>query len=109
MQEIIAGIVERKNCMVKKWERRCRKLASAKRVCPAPYVRLRELKAWVQDIAITTPWQTHFSTIMNPSKGTIEWVRIVHDEELGGGRRRAHLKCCPHRLSRFDAIERINY
>lgn len=84
MQEIIAESVERKNCMVKKWERRCRKLAGAKRVHPAPYVRLGELKAWVQDSAITTPGQTHFSTIMDPSKGTIEWVRIVNDEEFGG-------------------------
>lgn len=81
MQEIIAESVHRKTCMAKKWERRCKRLGSLKRPHLEPYVRLGELKSWVEDGLITTPGLSHFSTIMDPSEGKIVWIRIPEDKE----------------------------
>jgi hypothetical protein len=82
MEDLVAESIDRKKCMTSKWERRCKRLGSALKPHPEPYVRLAELKTWMQDCDIMTPGVTHFGTIMDPSEGNIIWTQIAEDESL---------------------------
>jgi hypothetical protein len=83
MDAIVAESVDRKRCVAEMWERRCRRLGGGKKVHPEPYVRLQELKSWVERYPITSPGETHFGTVMDPGEGEILWVRIAEGEGRG--------------------------
>jgi hypothetical protein len=73
MKELVAESVERKGCMSKKWEEQDK-----------PFATLEQLRKWVNDYPITNE-QTHFATIMDPTRGTIVWVKSFENE--------AHQEC----------------
>ncbi|KAF2465183.1 uncharacterized protein BDR25DRAFT_160457, partial [Lindgomyces ingoldianus] len=100
MKDLVEESMDRKRCMVAKWERRCRSLRQKQKQEPEQsqhqrlstgrrrrrdvalqlekdegYVSFNELKEWLLEFP-TTNDETHFVTIMDPRKGTVEWVRM---------------------------------
>lgn len=91
MQDLIDESMERKQCLVAKWEawqqkqtrKRSRKGAITER-SSIPGLQYEELKQWVQEYPICNE-ETHFVCIMDPAEGTFKWVRSFEEGELGPG------------------------
>ncbi|KAF2871168.1 beta subunit of N-acylethanolamine-hydrolyzing acid amidase-domain-containing protein [Massariosphaeria phaeospora] len=80
MQEIVEESMDRKGCMVAKWEKRCRRLRQQGR---QEVVLVEQLKEWLLDDPVANE-QTHFAAIMDPTKGRFEWVRCFEDAGAEG-------------------------
>jgi hypothetical protein len=83
MEELVAESMDRKGCMVAKWEKRCRLLGKRNKGEGGGYVGLEMLKKWLLEYPITNG-ETHFVTIMDPESGTFSWVRAFEDGYVKG-------------------------
>ncbi|KAF2245886.1 hypothetical protein BU26DRAFT_521427 [Trematosphaeria pertusa] len=91
MKELVDESMDRKGCMVAKWEKRCRRLRQRGRGGPKgdqEGVELQELKRWLLDYPVTNG-ETHFVTIMDPAEGVFRWVRsfeksLFEESDEGG-------------------------
>lgn len=79
MRELVEESVERKKCLVEKWEDWSKKQRSDRRA--AGGVPLGELKEWMLAFP-TSNEMTHFVCIMDPLKGRIRWTRCFEDGEI---------------------------
>jgi hypothetical protein len=92
MEEVVAESMERKQCLVDKWEawnrRREGKYArkSSRRNTDGTIERsvpFEELKQWVAEDPVSNI-QTHFACIMDPREGVFRWARSYYEGELEG-------------------------
>jgi hypothetical protein len=91
MEEIVEESIERKNCMVYKWEKwngRHAKTYARRRMrgdsdgTITKSVPLEELKQWMAEDPISNV-QTHFACIMDPKEGVFRWARKYDEGEIG--------------------------
>lgn len=80
MRELVEESVDRKKCLVRKWEDWSRKQRRERR--SGSSVPLEELKDWMLAFP-TSNEMTHFVCIMDPLKGRIRWVRCFEEGEIG--------------------------
>ncbi|OAL43363.1 hypothetical protein IQ07DRAFT_524291 [Pyrenochaeta sp. DS3sAY3a] len=89
MDDLIAESVERKRCLVKKWEahlrRQRRKDAQGSKGTEdtAQGIRLQDLKRWMLTYPICNE-ETHFVCIMDPVEGVMRWAKCFKDGEISG-------------------------
>lgn len=80
MRELIEESVDRKKCLVGKWEGWSNKQRRVRNVGAG--VPLEKLKEWMLAFP-TSNEMTHFVCIMDPLKGRIRWVRCFEEGEIG--------------------------
>lgn len=95
MQDLIDESIDRKACLVKKWEthlsRQRRKIvrhdaspdARRRGEDVAAGISIQELKKWVLQYPICNE-ETHFVCIMDPVKGVVTWVRCFQEGDIDG-------------------------
>lgn len=81
MEDLVAESMDRKGCMVAKWEKRCRMLGKRRMGEGGEYVGLDLLKKWILEYPVTNE-ETHFATIMDPENGNFAWVRAFEDGDV---------------------------
>ncbi|KAH7413947.1 beta subunit of N-acylethanolamine-hydrolyzing acid amidase-domain-containing protein [Phaeosphaeria sp. MPI-PUGE-AT-0046c] len=79
MRELVEESVERKRCLVEKWEERSKSAQPGQDIGVA----LEELKEWMLAFP-TSNEMTHFVCIMDPLEGKIRWVRCFEEGDNGG-------------------------
>jgi hypothetical protein len=91
MKEVVEESIERKKCLVDKWEawnRRHGRRYTKRRIrrnsdgTIDKSVPLEELKQWMVEAPISNV-QTHFACIMDPKEGVFRWTRTYHEGEIG--------------------------
>jgi hypothetical protein len=92
MEEVVGESMERKQCLVDKWEawnrrsegryarRSSRRNPDGTTERSVPF---EELKQWMAEDPISNS-QTHFACIMDPKEGVFRWVRSYYEGELEG-------------------------
>lgn len=83
MQDINKNSIDRKRCLVVKWEkwRERQSYNSRKGRARADGVPLEVLKAWMME-APTCGYLTHFVCVMDPKKGEFKWIREIEVGEV---------------------------
>lgn len=86
MKDLIDESMNRKGCIVAKWEQHCRKMrekGKGGRRGDFEGVPLSQLRRWLLTDPVKNE-QTHFVTIMDPLEGTVKWVECFEEEGWSG-------------------------
>lgn len=89
MEDLIVESVERKNCLVRKWDahqqRQRRKAVSSKigSEIEEEGIRIQDLKRWMLVYPVCNE-ETHFVCIMDPLKGVVKWMKCFQEGEING-------------------------
>lgn len=84
MQGIVDESINRKACLVKKWEKHSKRSMKANGVggsLDEVAVQFEQLRTWMQEFP-TCNEKTHYVCIMDPVEGRVRWVREFEEGEI---------------------------
>lgn len=89
MEDLIAESVERKGCLVEKWEAHSRRQrrkdvqGTSGPEATEQGIRLQDLKRWMLTYPVCNE-ETHFVCIMDPIVGVVRWAKCFKEGEIRG-------------------------